>query len=73
MIAGAGIGFLPAPASTAAAGRSIGASHGEDTGITRTVRSCAAGVRPAVLGTSLTRVGTGPSGQVPTLRAPFSR
>ncbi|MFF9012689.1 MFS transporter [Streptomyces sp. NPDC014870] len=57
-MAGAGIGFLLAPASTDAVNRSIGASYGEVTGITQTVRNYAAAIGMAVLGTILTHVST---------------
>lgn len=55
-LAGAGIGFVLAPASTDAVNRSIGASYGEVTGITQTVRNYAASVGLAVYGTVLTHV-----------------
>jgi EmrB/QacA subfamily drug resistance transporter len=58
-LAGAGIGFVLAPASTDAVNRSIGASYGEVTGITQTVRNYAASVGLAVYGTVLTHVTTG--------------
>uniref|UniRef100_A0AAU3IAP7 MFS transporter n=1 Tax=Streptomyces sp. NBC_01393 TaxID=2903851 RepID=A0AAU3IAP7_9ACTN len=57
-LAGAGIGFLLAPASTDAVNRSIGASYGEVTGITQTVRNYAASVGLAVFGTVLTHTMT---------------
>ncbi len=57
-LAGAGIGFLLAPASTDAVNRSINASYGEVTGITQTVRNFAAAVGLAVFGTILTHVTT---------------
>ncbi|MEV6395628.1 MFS transporter [Streptomyces sp. NPDC051907] len=57
-MAGAGIGFLLAPASTDAVNRSIGASYGEVTGITQTVRNYSACVGMAVFGTILTHVTT---------------
>ena len=57
-LAGAGIGFLLAPASTDAVNRAIGASYGEVTGITQTVRNYAASVGLAVYGTVLTHVTT---------------
>ncbi|MFI8292179.1 MFS transporter [Streptomyces sp. NPDC085614] len=57
-LSGAGIGFLLAPASTDAVNRSIGASYGEVTGITQTVRNYAAAVGMAVFGTVLTHVST---------------
>lgn len=59
MMAGAGIGLLLGPASTDAVNRSIGASYGEVTGITQTVRNYAASLGFAVLGTVLTTVLTG--------------
>ncbi|WP_253800645.1 MFS transporter [Kitasatospora paracochleata] len=55
-LAGAGIGFLLAPASTDAANRAIDASYGEVTGITQTVRNYSAALGMAVFGTLLTRV-----------------
>ncbi|WP_443049352.1 MFS transporter [Streptomyces sp. NBC_00178] len=57
-LAGAGIGFLLAPASTDAVNRSIGASYGEVTGITQTLRNYAASIGIAVFGTVLTHVTT---------------
>ncbi|WP_328538056.1 MFS transporter [Streptomyces sp. NBC_00344] len=57
-LAGAGIGLLLAPASTDAVNRAIGASYGEVTGITQTVRNYAASVGLAVFGTVLTHVTT---------------
>ncbi|WP_405752561.1 MFS transporter [Streptomyces sp. NBC_01411] len=57
-LAGAGIGFLLAPASTDAVNRAIDASYGEVTGITQTVRYYAASVGLAVFGTVLTHVTT---------------
>ncbi|MEG3627658.1 MFS transporter [Streptomyces poriticola] len=57
-LAGAGIGFILAPASTDAVNRAIGASYGEVTGITQTVRNYAASVGLAVFGTVLTHVTT---------------
>ncbi|MGW3912466.1 MFS transporter [Streptomyces sp. NPDC005070] len=57
-LAGAGIGFILAPASTDAVNRSIGASYGEVTGITQTVRNYAASVGLAVFGTVLTHTMT---------------
>ncbi|MFD9500043.1 MFS transporter [Streptomyces sp. NPDC060035] len=57
-MAGAGIGLLLAPASTDAVNRAIGASYGEVTGITQTVRNFAASVGLAVFGTVLTHVTT---------------
>ncbi|MEU6285532.1 MFS transporter [Streptomyces sp. NPDC047028] len=55
-LAGAGIGFILAPASTDAVNRAIGASYGEVTGITQTVRNYAASIGLAVYGTILTHV-----------------
>ncbi|WP_432094462.1 MFS transporter [Streptomyces sp. bgisy100] len=57
-LAGAGIGFLLAPASTDAVNRAIDASYGEVTGITQTVRNFAASVGLAIFGTVLTHVMT---------------
>ncbi|WP_078948026.1 MFS transporter [Streptomyces griseus] len=57
-LAGAGIGFILAPASTDAVNRSIDASYGEVTGITQTVRNYAASVGLAVFGTILTHAMT---------------
>lgn len=57
-LAGAGIGFLLAPASTDAVNRALGASYGEVTGITQTVRNYAASVGLAVFGTVLTHAMT---------------
>jgi predicted MFS family arabinose efflux permease len=51
VIAGAGIGFLLGPASTDAVNRAIGASYGEVTGVTQTVRNYASALGIAVLGT----------------------
>jgi hypothetical protein len=56
VIAGAGIGFLLGPASTDAVNRAIGASYGEVTGITQTVRNYASAFGVAVLGTVLSTV-----------------
>lgn len=53
-LAGAGIGFILAPASTDAVNRAIDASYGEVTGITQTVRNYAASIGLAVFGTLLT-------------------
>ncbi|MEG8278739.1 MFS transporter [Streptomyces sp. AHA2] len=57
-LAGAGVGFILAPASTDAVNRAIGTSYGEVTGITQTVRNFAASVGMAVYGTILTHVTT---------------
>ena len=57
-LAGAGIGFILAPASTDAVNRAIGTSYGEVTGITQTVRNFAASVGMAIYGTILTHVTT---------------
>jgi hypothetical protein len=56
VIAGAGLGLLLGPASTDAVNRAIGASYGEVTGITQTVRNYASALGIAVLGTALTTV-----------------
>ncbi len=56
LLAGAGIGLLLGPASTDAVNRSIGASYGEVTGITQTVRNYASTLSIAVLGTVLSTV-----------------
>ncbi|MER5771825.1 MFS transporter [Streptomyces sp. NPDC001985] len=56
VLAGAGIGFLLAPASTDSVNRAIGASYGEVTGITQTTRNYAAAVGLAVYGTVLSHV-----------------
>jgi Na+/melibiose symporter-like transporter len=58
VIAAAGIGFLLGPASTDAVNRAIGASYGEVTGITQTVRNYASTLGIAVLGTVLSTVFT---------------
>ncbi|MFE0379621.1 MFS transporter [Streptomyces inhibens] len=58
VLAGAGIGLLLAPASTDAVNRALGASYGEVTGITQTVRNYAASLGLAVLGTVLATVTT---------------
>ncbi|KAB1140707.1 MFS transporter [Streptomyces luteolifulvus] len=57
-LAGAGIGFILAPASTDAVNRAIDPSYGEVTGITQTVRNYAASVGLAVFGTLLTHTMT---------------
>ncbi|GAB7102467.1 MFS transporter [Streptomyces phaeofaciens JCM 4814] len=57
-LAGAGIGFLLAPASTDAVNRAVDASYGEVTGITQTVRNYAACVGMAIYGTLLTHTMT---------------
>jgi EmrB/QacA subfamily drug resistance transporter len=58
VLAGAGVGLLLGPASTDAVNRAIGASYGEVTGITQTVRNYASSFGIAVLGTILTTVFT---------------
>jgi Major Facilitator Superfamily len=58
VMAGAGIGLLVGPASTDAVNRAFGASYGEVTGITQTVRNYGATLGVAVLGTVLTSVFT---------------
>ncbi|MFE5944757.1 MFS transporter [Streptomyces sp. NPDC056480] len=57
-LAGAGIGFILAPASTDAVNRAIGTSYGEVTGITQTVRNYAASIGLAVFGALLSRAMT---------------
>ncbi|MGW0578871.1 MFS transporter [Streptomyces sp. NPDC002920] len=57
-LAGAGIGFILAPASTDAVNRALDASYGEVTGITQTVRNYAASIGLAVFGTMLTHTMT---------------
>lgn len=52
-LSGVGIGFLLAPASTDAVHRVIGASYGEVTAVTQTVRTFAACVGVALFGTLL--------------------
>ena len=52
-MAGAGIGLILGPSSTDAVNRSIGASYGEVTGITQTVRNYASTLGIAVLGSVL--------------------
>ncbi|HEX4703582.1 MAG TPA: MFS transporter [Pseudonocardiaceae bacterium] len=56
LISGAGIGMLIGPASTDAVNRAIGASYGEVTGITQTIRNYGSTLGIAVLGTVLTTV-----------------
>jgi EmrB/QacA subfamily drug resistance transporter len=56
VLSGAGIGLLLGPASTDAVNRAIGASYGEVTGITQTIRNYAAALGIAVLGTVLSTV-----------------
>ncbi len=56
VLAGAGIGLLLGPASTDAVNRAIGASYGEVTGITQTVRNYASTLGIAVLGTVLSTI-----------------
>jgi EmrB/QacA subfamily drug resistance transporter len=56
VIGGAGIGLLLGPSSTDAVNRAIGASYGEVTGITQTVRNYASALGVAVLGTVLSTV-----------------
>ena len=58
VLAGAGIGLLLGPASTDAVNRAIGASYGEVTGITQTVRNYGSALGLAVLGTVLGNVFT---------------
>ncbi len=54
VMAGAGLGLLVSPASTDTVNHAIGASYGEVTGITQTIRNYASSVGLAVLGTLLT-------------------
>lgn len=56
VLAGAGIGLLLGPASTDAVNRTIGASYGEVTGISQTVRNYGSALGLAVLGTVLSNV-----------------
>jgi predicted MFS family arabinose efflux permease len=56
VLAGAGIGLLLGPASTDAVNRAFGASYGEVTGITQTVRNYGSALGIAVLGTVLSTV-----------------
>jgi MFS family permease len=56
VMSGAGIGLLLGPASTDAVNRAIGASYGEVTGITQTVRNYGSALGVAVLGTVLSTV-----------------
>ncbi len=58
VIAGAGIGLILGPASTDAVNRAIGASYGEVTGISQTVRNYGSAFGLAVLGTVLGNVFT---------------
>lgn len=58
VLSGAGIGLLLGPVSTDATNRAIGASYGEVTGITQTVRNYGSSLGLAVLGTLLTSVFT---------------
>jgi EmrB/QacA subfamily drug resistance transporter len=53
IIAGAGMGFMLTPASTDAVNRASTLSYGEATGITQTVRTYAASLGLAILGTVL--------------------
>jgi EmrB/QacA subfamily drug resistance transporter len=56
VLSGAGVGLLLGPASTDAVNRAIGASYGEVTGITQTVRNYGSALGIAVLGTVLSTV-----------------
>jgi EmrB/QacA subfamily drug resistance transporter len=56
VLSGAGIGLLLGPASTDAVNRAFGASYGEVTGITQTVRNYGSALGIAVLGTVLSTV-----------------
>ncbi len=76
VLAGAGIGFILGPASTDAVNRAIGASYGEVTGISQTIRNYGSALGLAVLGTLLSHVltdrltGTLIGAGVPADRAP---
>ncbi|RIJ76777.1 MFS transporter [Nakamurella silvestris] len=59
VLAGAGIGLILGPSSTDAVNRAIGASYGEVTGISQTVRNYGSALGLAVLGTVLTTVFAG--------------
>jgi len=59
VLAGAGIGLILGPSSTDAVNRAIGASYGEVTGISQTVRNYGSSLGLAVLGTVLTTVFAG--------------
>ena len=58
VLAGAGIGLILGPSSTDAVNRAIGASYGEVTGISQTVRNYGSALGLAVLGTVLGNVFT---------------
>ena len=58
VLAGAGIGLILGPSSTDAVNRAIGASYGEVTGISQTVRNYGSALGLAVLGTLLGNVFT---------------
>ncbi|MTD13835.1 MFS transporter [Nakamurella sp. YIM 132087] len=58
VLSGAGIGFILGPASTDAVNRAIGASYGEVTGISQTLRNYGSALGMAVLGTLLSQVFT---------------
>ncbi len=56
LMSGAGLGLLVGPASTDAVNRAIGASYGEVTGITQTIRNYGSALGIALLGTVLSTV-----------------
>lgn len=56
ILAGAGIGFILGPSSTDAVNRAIGASYGEVTGISQTIRNYGSALGLAILSTLLANV-----------------
>ncbi|WP_211240822.1 MFS transporter [Hamadaea tsunoensis] len=56
VLSGAGLGLIVGPASTDAVNRAIGASYGEVTGITQTIRNYGSALGVAILGTLLSDV-----------------
>ncbi len=56
VLAGAGIGFILGPASTDSVNRAIGASYGEATGISQTIRNYGSSLGLAIFGTLLSHV-----------------
>ena len=56
VLAGAGIGFILGPSSTDAVNRAIGASYGEVTGISQTIRNYGSALGLAIFGTLLSHV-----------------
>jgi hypothetical protein len=74
VMAGAGLGLLVGPASTDAVNRAIGASYGEVTGITQTVRNYGSTLGMAVFGTVLTsELATRLTGSLTSLGVPPAR